>query len=650
MKKIKLKVNKYISEGENTKKINDFLICGTKTLLNAPMKVGKTYLASELFKLRKNCINIFITPRNSLGFDVFQRFKDEHDIKMLFEGDKINFDELDKLIITSPESFRKIIELIKPLKEKRKVFIIYDEIHLAVTDFYRKDLYNVINIDEELKEFGIKVTLLGLTATDSHIKALVNFDNSIDIEVKEKFKQTPLISILSVGKKITSEFIASSVINVLENNPSSPITIRINNKKLIKEACEIIESKTKIKPLIGTSDNSNDVLEVIQNKGILNEKISFFTSYTEVGIEFLNNPNMILLDFEGLNNTPINHLSIVQNIGRYRNGLRACIIYINRNSKTLYPNIKEIKKNSQIYISEIIKLSIRTKNPSEYTKQVEDTEEFEQNCDIEFEVTKRTSKIYTNNLINNPKDLKRELKKVKTLNVDKIITGKVNFEKTISILDDIKEELEKKKKASKEEKKSWESELNTLIEEMITEEEFKKFYKENEVFNPKMKRCIELLKFLNKYEELIKNYYSLYKYLGDDISDKKYFELAFFKYDEVSRQIEAIENNKQRAIYKKNNTFVKKSNETKSFFQQNHIMNVIENTTGKEKRFYLSRKLLNRVLEACKYKDIQGTKKNPYKNLIGALNLYYSLTKDKSGFKVVSIKDDLKPFIENLKL
>ena len=43
---------------------------------------------------------------------------------------------------------------------------------------------------------------------------------------------------------------------------------------------------------------------------------------------------------------------------------------------------------------------------------------------------------------------------------------------------------------------------------------------------------------------------------------------------------------------------------------------------------------------------IYKEQKNPYKNLIGVLHLYYSLTKDKSGFKVVSIKDNLKVFIK----
>lgn len=647
---IKSNSNNYICEGDNLLKIYHHLTVGSKTLLESPMKAGKTYTASELFKLRQNCIKVLLVPKNSLGKDVERRFAKEHKVKMLFEGNNISSEELkDCVIITSPESFlKKVIPHVKELNLDKEMFTIYDEVHLAIDDSsYRKPLYDALNVEKELKGFKTKFTLLGLTATPGILTEFVKFDSFITVNIKNSFKQADTMGLITVNQRIDEIFIASAILGTSQNNPKSKITIRLNDKKKIEKVSKIIEDKTGIKPLIGTSDNSEEVLKIIENKGVIDTPISFFTSYTEVGIEFDNSKEMILLDFEGLNNNPINHNSIIQNMGRYRNGLKACIVYIESDKNSLNPNIKEMIRNNKIIINDTINNSIKLNTPFEgFTKLSDDGMSVEVDCDVDYEVMKRVNNTYNSNLIRNSKDLKRELNKVKTLNVGTITLGKVNYDEMITYLSDYKEKIKADKKLMQEEKKKLKNELNTLIKNMTSEEDFKNFYQHDLIFNNDMKRCIELLEYLEEYEEVKKCYQKLYSLFKNKLTDKQYFELSL-KYKSTTRQINAINNACKRDYYKKNNIFPKRDNESREFSIQHHIMNTIEKITGKEKRFRLTKKLMDTILEECTYKEVRGTKKDPYKRLIEVLKTYYNLTPSHNTYVVSSPKDNynIKYFI-----
>ena len=630
---IKLNSNNYICEDDNLLKIYNHLIVGSKTLLESPMKAGKTYTASELFKLRQNCIKVLLVPRNSLGEGVECRFAKEHKVKMLFEGNNISSEELkDCVIITSPESFlKKVIPRVKELNLDKEMFTIYDERHLAIDNSsYRKSLYDALNVEKELKDFKTKFTLLGLTATPGILTEFVKFDSFITVNIKNSFKPTNIIGITEVNQSIDEIFIASVILKTATNNPTSRITIRLNDKKMIKKVADLIEQKTGIKPLTGTSDKTEEVSEIIKNGGTLDTSISFFTSYTEVGIEFNNYKDMILLDFEGLNNSSINHNSIIQNMGRYRNGLKTCLIYIEKSRESLKPNITRMIKKEKEYVKRAIQLSQELDRPNEYTYLSEDSKTIEIAPDVEYKIMKEVAETYTKNLIRNAKDLKRELKKVNTLNVSSIKIVKANYDDMLPYFSKYKEQKKINNKLVKEKKETLKNELTNLIENMTSENAFKSFYQKDLVFDPNMKRCIKILEELEVYDEVKSCYKSLYECFKSEktqLTDKQYFELSL-DYKRTFEKIIAIKNNERRNAYKKGKHFIIRDDEKDKFNQQNHIMNVIEEITGKKSRFKVSKKLMNAILEKCHYESIKGTKKDPYKKLIEVLKCYYNINTD----------------------
>lgn len=642
-RKINLQSNTYICEKDNNNLniIYEMLNPGSKTLVLAPMKAGKTHLANELFKMKGGSIKVFLTPRNSLGYEVQQRFREDHNVKMLFEGDNISSSELKDLIITSPESFiKKVIPLVKTLNINKEIFVIYDEIHLAISDLYRQDLYDVININEELKDFNTEFTLLGLTATEGQLKEFVRFDSIIMVNIKNSFKQTDIMAIVQIKKKVDEIFVASTILKTLEENPKSKITIRLNDKDLICKTANIIKSKLGVDPLIATRDTQEEVKEIIENNGRIEQLISFFTSYTEVGVEFTNTKNMILLDFEGLNNSNINPASVVQNIGRYRDGLKAIIVYVGLNKTSLKPNIKQMIKARRIFIKSIIETSIKARQPlSTYTKFSENGFDIEIASNIEFQIMKYVMEVYNTNLVRNAKDLKKELSKIKTLNINNVKIVKVNYDKIINYLSDYKEIAKQEKKILSDKKRKWKSELDDLIINS-TDKDFKNFHMKEQVFSPAGKRMIELLEYLGKYKEVVRCYNDIITNLTG-LTPKEYALLSL-DYKTTTKQITAITNNIQRDTNKKKKVYSKRDNESEAYSIQNHIMNVIEATAGNEKQPRLTKKLMDKILEECQYKDIKGTKKDPYKELVKVLGTYYTLSPNGNGFKISSIKKSYK--------
>ena len=641
-RKINLQSNTYICEKDNNNLniIYETLNPGSKTLVLAPMKAGKTHLADELFKLKRNCIRVFLTPRNSLGQDVFHRFSENHKIKMLFEGDKITLEELkDHVIITSPESFiKKVINKVKCLSEDKEVFIIYDEIHLAIDNSsYRKPLYDVLKIGEEIK----KLTLLGLTATEGTLREFIKFDNVIDVSISNKFKQAEMLAIIQGKNKFDEKYITAAILKCLEQNPKSRIIIKLNDKEKIDTCAEMITKTIGEKPLILSSKDKDNLDIVLENKNVIKHLICFVTDFTEVGIEIKNTDEIILLTFEGLNNNPINHNSIIQHIGRARNGWKAVICHVEQNGKTLYPNLKVIHQNYKLAIERQIHESLELSIESPYTKQKDNSLEFEVDCDIDYEIMKKSMKIYSKNLINNAKDLKKQMKKSKTLNIPIIEIVKVNYEDMYEYLQEFEKTLKEKKNALKQKKKEWREELNDLIR-ISSEEDVKNFYLKEEVFSSVGKRIIELLEHLGEYDKVLNCYDKLKKVFKGKlkkITDKQLLELSINHEDTLLRCVRIQNNIDDASLLKEGIKFIKEDDMEKEFKMQRHIMGVIKEETNGVKQPRLTNKLKNKILEKCQYEAIKGTKKDPYKNLVKVLSCYYTLNNDKGYLKIGTVKD-----------
>lgn len=635
-KEIILNSEKYICENNNLEIINNILKDGTINLLNSAMNTGKTYLAGKLYELKKDYIKVFITPRNSLGEDVKKRFSEKFNIKILFEGDSLYKTDLNKVIITSPESFEKVVNLVNTL-ENKKIFIIYDEIHIAITDLYRKKLFTVINT--KLKNGSI--TLLGLSATPSILTDFIDFNNIIKINVNNEFKQADAIKILQVEEEKLNEFsIAEEIIKVMNKNPAAKIAVRLNNKVLINSIVELLIKKN-ISVGIGTSDNKEYVRNIIKNGGKLTADVSFFTSYTEVGIEFKNDINTILLDFEGLNNTTIVATSIVQNLGRFRNGVKEFRLYIQRNNATLNPDILEIKNRARFTINSIIKTSLENNFPVAPYTNLENGKIIIAE-DIEFLIVKESINVYNQNLINNGQDLKIQLEKIDTLKVNSIEIESFTYDN--SILEMEKNALLLDKKIAKEQKQEIKEEIKNIVNE-LNDNDFINFNFDNNVnmLSPNIKKCIKQLKKIGELEEVRKCHEKLLSLNIKKATSKDLFILAV-NFKNTNIKLRAIKNNIFRNNNKANNIhYIKRDNVTKSFAIQNHIMSILERETNSTtKQFRLTKKIMNIILEECKYKELTPNKNDKYKKLLNHIELYYTVNRDSRYIYIGNIKNDYK--------
>ncbi len=642
----KLKSKQVICEGTHLSTIYNCLTPESKNLIISNMNTGKTYTASELFKLRQNCIKVLLVPRNSLGRDIACRFEGKHKVKMLFERDIINSEELKEcVIITSPESFlKKVIPRVKELNLDKELFTIYDEIHLAIDDSsYRKSLYDVLKVEKELNGFKTKFTLLGLTATEGALREFLEFDNVIEVSVSNKFRQAERLDIIQGIGKFDEKYITASILKCLEQNPKSRIVIKLNDKEKIDTCAEMITKKIGEKPLILSSKDKDNLDIVLENKNVIKHLICFVTDFTEVGIEIKNTDEIILLTFEGLNNNPINHNSIIQHIGRARNGWKAVICHVEKNRKTLHPNLKNIHNNYKIAIYGAINTSLKHSTWSPYTERKANSLGYELKCDIDidYEIMNRTMEDYRENLINNAQDLKKQLKKSKTLNIPIIQIVKTNYEDMYEYLQEFEEPLKEKKSALKQKKKEWREELNDLIR-ISSDEDVKNFYLKEEVFSSNGKRIIELLEYLEEYDKVLNCYTKLKKAFKEKlkkISDKRLLELSI-NYKDTLLKCTRIQNNIYDASLREQGIeFIRKDDMVEEFKMQRHIMKVIREITGKQKGFRLTKKLMDEVLSKCLYKDIKGTKKDPYKKLIEVLSYYYTLNNDNGYLKIGTVKD-----------
>lgn len=631
-----LNSKKYICENNNLEIINNLLEDGTINLLESGMNTGKTYLAGKLYELKKDYIKVFITPRNSLGEDVKKRFSDKFNIKILFEGDSLHKADLNKIIITSPESFDKVVNLVNSLKNK-KLFVIYDEIHIAITDLYRKKLFTVINTKLE----NGSITLLGLSATPSILTNFIDFNNIIKINVNDKFRQANTVKILQVEEEKLSEFsIAEEIIKIINKNPAIKIAVRLNNKVLIDNIAKLLIEKN-ISIGIGTSDNKEYVRNIIKNDGKLTADVSFFTSYTEVGIEFKNNINTILLDFEGLNNTTIVPTSIVQNLGRFRNGVKEFRIYIQRNNTSLNPSILEIKNRAKFTINSIIKTSLESNFPvAPYTVLKDGKTTVSE--DIEFIIIKETINVYNENLINNAQDLKIQLEKIETLNVNNIEIESYTYEDSLFEIE--KSILLLDKKVAKEQKKEIKKEIENTLNK-LNENDFINFDFDNNInlLSQDIKKCIKHLKEIGELEEVRRCHQKLLSLNIKKATSKDLFILAV-NFKNTNIKLRAIKNNIFRNNNKANNIhYIKRDNVTKSFAIQNHIMSILERETNSTtKQFRLTKKIMNIILEECKYKEITPNKKDKYKKLLNYIELYYTVNKDSKKIYIGNIKSNYK--------
>lgn len=643
-KVIKLKSEQVICEGTHLSTIYNCLTPESKNLIISNMNTGKTYTASELFKLRQNCIKVFLVPRNSLGKDVACRFKEKHKVKMLFECDIIKPEELkDCVIITSPESFlKKVIPCVKELNLDKEMFTIYDEIHLAIDDSsYRKSLYDVLKIEKELKGFKTKFTLLGLTATEGALREFLEFDNIIEVSVSNKFRQTGRLDIIQGKGKFDEKYITASILKCLEENPKSRIVIKLNDKEKIDTCAEMITKKIGEKPLILSSKDKDNLDIVLENKNVIKHLICFVTDFTEVGIEIKNTDEIILLTFEGLNNNPINHNSIIQHIGRARNGWKAVICHVEKNKKTLYPNLKNIHHYIDISIKRQVRESLDFLIPSLYTDQKDDSLEYEVICDIEYEIMKKSMKHYLKNLINNAQDLKKKLEESKTLNIPIIQIIETNYEDMYNYLQEFEEPIKEKRNASKQKKKEWREELNDLIR-ISSDEDIKNFYLKEEVFSSNGKKIIELLEYLGEYDKVLNCYTKLKKAFKGKLkkfTNKRLLELSI-NYKDTLLKCTRIQNNiDDESLRKEGIEFIRKDDMEKEFKMQRHIMKVIREMTGDKTPFRLTNIIKDTILEKCKYDEIKGTKKDPYKKLIEVLKTYYVISPDNKGLMISSIKN-----------
>lgn len=336
-----IKIKKFLSE--NDELINS-LSLREKTLLNAPMKAGKSEFTLTQLKDKaeqEGLILVFIVPQKTLMTSIVERCK-EKNIKYQKicgdEGYKSAYYVQDSIYIVTTDSSYKVLAMLK--EQGKQAIYVYDEKHKAIMDCnFRPKLFAPMK--EYTNNKDIIVGFIGLTATSEPIKYL-DWDNIIKVEVEEKFVPTKEINVIKYSE------IDESIIyhHAKELAEKGSVFGRINNKSINENIKLKLEYGSKLKATTFCRENYNTeeeaeeqerkILELF-NSTSTNSNVILSTSLFDCGVE-INAKDLHVLVVRD-NKTRAEDL--IQFIGRFRN--EATSVTILDSSKPLDDEISDLR-------------------------------------------------------------------------------------------------------------------------------------------------------------------------------------------------------------------------------------------------------------------------------------------------------------------